>query len=85
MHYRDRLLNQKLSSKTLKDCIAVNRQFFNWCLAHELITVNPFAFVKTSSENAKSDQEQRQRWKTGIYKPYSQETLIAKKIQTLNG
>ncbi|KAB2822766.1 site-specific integrase, partial [Aliivibrio finisterrensis] len=50
MHYRDRLLKRKLSSKTLKDYIAANRQFFNWCLAHELITVNPFAVVKTSSK-----------------------------------
>ncbi|MDD9156708.1 tyrosine-type recombinase/integrase [Aliivibrio sp. S4TY2] len=64
MHYRDRLLKRKLSSKTLKDYIAANRQFFNWCLAHELITANPFAVVKTSSKNAKSAQEQRQRWKS---------------------
>ena len=63
MNYRDELLKRDLSYKTLKDYIAANKQFFNWCIAHELIAINPFAVVKLPTKNNKSAQDQRQRWK----------------------
>ena len=32
MAYRDELIQRKLSHKSLKDYLAANRQFFNWCV-----------------------------------------------------
>ncbi|WP_233902190.1 hypothetical protein [Vibrio campbellii] len=40
MNYRDELLKRGLSHKTVKDYLAANKQFFNWCFARELIVSN---------------------------------------------
>ncbi|CAK2437412.1 Site-specific recombinase XerD [Vibrio crassostreae] len=61
MAYRDELIQRKLSHKSLKDYLAANRQFFNWCVAKELIASNPFMVVKLP-KNANAPT-QRRRWK----------------------
>ncbi len=63
MSYRDELLKRGLSHKTVKDYLAANKQFFNWCVARELIATNPFNVVKMPSKANGSPQEERQRWK----------------------
>ncbi|EOK5701596.1 site-specific integrase [Vibrio vulnificus] len=63
MSYRDELLKRGLSHKTIKDYIAANKQFFNWCVARELIATNPFNVVKLPNKANGSPQEERQRWK----------------------
>ena len=63
MNYRDAQLRRNLSHKTLKAYIAANKQFFNWCVARELITINPFLVVKLPAKAKNSPQDQRQRWK----------------------
>ncbi|HDM8161099.1 TPA: tyrosine-type recombinase/integrase [Vibrio harveyi] len=62
MAYRDELIQRQLSHKTLKDYLAANRQFFNWCVAKELVKTNPFAVVKLPKKTAKTST-QRRRWK----------------------
>ncbi|MEZ8719303.1 tyrosine-type recombinase/integrase [Vibrio splendidus] len=61
MAYRDELIQRKLSHKSLKDYLAANRQFFNWCVAKELIATNPFMVVKLPKNTNSSTQ--RRRWK----------------------
>ncbi|MEZ8908031.1 tyrosine-type recombinase/integrase, partial [Vibrio atlanticus] len=61
MAYRDELIQRKLSHKSLKDYLAANRQFFNWCMAKELIVSNPFMVVKLPKKT--NSQGQRRRWK----------------------
>ncbi|MCW4447232.1 site-specific integrase [Vibrio splendidus] len=61
MAYRDELIQRKLSHKSLKDYLAANRQFFNWCVAKELIASNPFMVVKLPKKTNSSTQ--RRRWK----------------------
>ncbi|MEZ9601508.1 tyrosine-type recombinase/integrase [Vibrio sp. 10N.286.46.A8] len=61
MAYRDELIQRKLSHKSLKDYLAANRQFFNWCMAKELTVSNPFMVVKLPKKT--NSQGQRRRWK----------------------
>ncbi|MGF1762640.1 tyrosine-type recombinase/integrase [Aliivibrio kagoshimensis] len=61
MAYRDELIQRKLSHKSLKDYLAANRQFFNWCVAKELMVSNPFMVVKLPKKTTSSTQ--RRRWK----------------------
>ncbi|TOG13874.1 integrase [Vibrio parahaemolyticus] len=61
MAYRDELLCRGLSHKTLKDYLAANKQFLNWCVVHELLQSNPFTQVKLPSKSG-SDSSQRTRW-----------------------
>ncbi|MDN3684857.1 site-specific integrase [Vibrio sinaloensis] len=42
MAYRDELIQRQLSHKTLNDYLAANRQFFNWCVAKELVKNESF-------------------------------------------
>ncbi len=61
MAYRDELIQRELSHKSLKEYLAANGQFFNWCVAKELIASNPFMVVKLpKNSNAPT---QRRRWK----------------------
>jgi len=60
MAYRDALIQRGLSHKSLKDYLAANRQFFNWCVAKEFISTNPFAVVKVPK---KGKSVSRARWK----------------------
>ncbi|MGR5501996.1 tyrosine-type recombinase/integrase [Vibrio sp. DNB22_10_4] len=60
MTYRDVLIQRGLSHKSLKDYLAANRQFFNWCVAKEFIKTNPFAVVKIPK---KGKSTSRARWK----------------------
>ena len=62
MAYRDELIQRGLSHKSLKDYLAANRQFFNWCVAKELIVSNPFMVVKLPKKA--NIPTQRRRWKT---------------------
>ncbi|MDB1122649.1 site-specific integrase [Vibrio algarum] len=61
MAYRDELIQRKLSHKSLKDYLAANRQFFNWCVAKELIVCNPIMVVKLPKNG--NAPTQRRRWK----------------------
>ncbi len=61
MAYRDELIQRELSHKSLKDYLAANRQFFNWCVAKELIVSNPFMVVKLPKNG--NAPTQRRRWK----------------------
>ena len=61
MAYRDELLRRGLSHKTLKDYLAANKQFLNWCVVHELLQSNPFTQVKLPSRSG-SASSQRTRW-----------------------
>ncbi|HIF9075058.1 TPA: tyrosine-type recombinase/integrase [Photobacterium damselae] len=63
MNYRDELLKRGLSHKTIKDYLAANKQFFNWCVAHERISANPFNVVKMPNKSNASPQDERLRWK----------------------
>jgi len=67
MNYRDELLKKNLSHKTLKDYIAANKQFFNWCIAHELITIDPFTVVKLSSSQRRTTKQHRSNANAGNY------------------
>ncbi|AOV92371.1 tyrosine-type recombinase/integrase [Vibrio parahaemolyticus] len=60
MAYRDILIQRGLSHKSLKDYLAANRQFFNWCVAKEFINANPFTVVKVPK---KGKSISRARWK----------------------
>jgi integrase len=62
MAYRDELIQRELSHKSLKDYMAANRQFFNWCVAKELMVSNPFTVVKLPKKSNKASP-QRRRWK----------------------
>ncbi|MDB1123429.1 tyrosine-type recombinase/integrase [Vibrio algarum] len=61
MAYRDELIQRELSHKSLKDYLAANRQFFNWCVAKELMVSNPFMVVKLPKNG--NTPTQRRRWK----------------------
>lgn len=63
MNYRGELLKRGLSHKAIKDNLAANKQFFNWCVAHERISANPFNLVKMPNKSNASPQDERLRWK----------------------
>ncbi|CAH8189277.1 tyrosine-type recombinase/integrase [Vibrio aestuarianus] len=67
MAYRDELIQRELSHKSLKDYMAANRQFFNWCVAKELMVSNPFTVVKLPKKSNKAST-QRRRWKAAELK-----------------
>lgn len=82
MSYRDELLKRGLSHKTVKDYLAANKQFFNWCVARELIVTNPFNVVKMPSKANTSPQEERQRWKLADLKRlFSSEAYRMQSVQ----
>lgn len=76
MAYRDALIQRKLSHKSLKDYLAANRQFYNWCVAKELMVSNPFMVVKLPKKTNTSPQ--RRRWKaTELKKLFSSQAYRA--------
>lgn len=61
MNYRDDLLARKLSRKTIKDYLAAIQQFLNWCVAHDIIKLNPFNVVKLPTSIGNTSVS-RKRW-----------------------
>ncbi|HGS4823294.1 TPA: tyrosine-type recombinase/integrase [Vibrio cholerae] len=60
--YRDHLIEKGLSAKTVKEYIAANKQFFDYCERIELIERNIFKAVKTPKSRGTKASQQRDRW-----------------------
>ncbi|WP_277208389.1 tyrosine-type recombinase/integrase [Vibrio misgurnus] len=60
--YRDWLIEKGLSAKTVKEYIAANKQFFDYCERIELIERNIFKAVKAPKSRGTKASQQRERW-----------------------
>ncbi|HCH3859003.1 TPA: tyrosine-type recombinase/integrase [Vibrio parahaemolyticus] len=60
--YRDHLIETGLSAKTVKEYIAANKQFFDYCERIELIERNIFKAVKAPKSRGTKVSQQRERW-----------------------
>ncbi|EHR6400473.1 tyrosine-type recombinase/integrase [Vibrio parahaemolyticus] len=60
--YRDHLIEKGLSSKTVKEYIAANKQFFDYCERIELIEKNIFKAIKAPKSRRTKASQQRERW-----------------------
>ncbi|EMP4375715.1 tyrosine-type recombinase/integrase [Vibrio parahaemolyticus] len=60
--YRDHLIEKGLSAKTVKEYIAANKQFFDYCERIELIERNIFKAVKAQKSRGTKASQQRDRW-----------------------
>ncbi|EGQ8502080.1 tyrosine-type recombinase/integrase [Vibrio parahaemolyticus] len=60
--YRDHLIEKGLSSKTVKEYIAANKQFFDYCERIELIEKNVFKAIKAPKSRVAKASQQRDRW-----------------------
>ncbi|EGR3115119.1 tyrosine-type recombinase/integrase [Vibrio parahaemolyticus] len=60
--YRDHLIEKGLSAKTVKEYIAVNKQFFDYCERIELIEKNVFKAIKAPKSRVAKASQQRDRW-----------------------
>ncbi|WP_274061457.1 tyrosine-type recombinase/integrase [Vibrio parahaemolyticus] len=60
--YRDRLIEKGLSAKTVKEYIAANKQFFDYCERIELIEKNVFKAIKAPKSRGTKASQQRDRW-----------------------
>ncbi len=60
--YRDHLIEKGLSAKTVKEYIAANKQFFDYCERIELIERNIFKAVKAPKSRGTKASQQRDRW-----------------------
>ncbi|WIH22483.1 tyrosine-type recombinase/integrase [Photobacterium damselae] len=81
MEYRNALLRRGLSHKTLKDYLAANKQFFNWCVAKEQIASNPFAVIKPPTKLNHHTHDERQRWNLTDLKRLLQSDVYQKQSQ----
>ncbi|EHU4841172.1 tyrosine-type recombinase/integrase [Vibrio parahaemolyticus] len=60
--YRDHLIEKGLSAKTVKEYIAANKQFFDYCERIELIERNIFKAIKAPKSRGTKASQQRDRW-----------------------
>lgn len=60
--YRDHLIEKGLSAKTVKEYIAANKQFFDYCERIELIEKNVFKAIKAPKSRLAKASQQRDRW-----------------------
>ncbi|MCX9476176.1 tyrosine-type recombinase/integrase [Vibrio cholerae] len=60
--YRDHLIETGLSAKTVKEYIAANKQFFDYCERIELIEKNVFKAIKAPKTRGTKASQQRDRW-----------------------
>ncbi|EGQ8536306.1 tyrosine-type recombinase/integrase [Vibrio parahaemolyticus] len=60
--YRDHLIEAGLSAKTVKEYIAANKQFFDYCERIELIEKNVFKAIKAPKTRGTKASQQRERW-----------------------
>ncbi|MDF4559940.1 tyrosine-type recombinase/integrase [Vibrio parahaemolyticus] len=60
--YRDHLIEKGLSAKTVKEYIAANKQFFDYCERIELIERNVFKAIKAPKSRVAKASQQRDRW-----------------------
>ncbi|EJC7101680.1 tyrosine-type recombinase/integrase [Vibrio parahaemolyticus] len=60
--YRDHLIEKGLSAKTVKEYIAANKQFFDYCERIELIEKNVFKAIKAPKSRVAKASQQRDRW-----------------------
>ncbi|EOV1952871.1 tyrosine-type recombinase/integrase [Vibrio parahaemolyticus] len=60
--YRDHLIEKGLSTKTVKEYIAANKQFFDYCERIELIEKNVFKAIKAPKSRVAKASQQRDRW-----------------------
>ncbi|ELB2060295.1 tyrosine-type recombinase/integrase [Vibrio parahaemolyticus] len=60
--YRDYLIEKGLSAKTVKEYIAANKQFFDYCERIELIEKNVFKAIKAPKTRSTKVSQQRDRW-----------------------
>lgn len=60
--YRDHLIEKGLSAKTVKEYIAANKQFFDYCERIELIEKNVFKAIKAPKSRGTKASQQRDRW-----------------------
>ncbi|EIZ1342673.1 tyrosine-type recombinase/integrase [Vibrio parahaemolyticus] len=60
--YRDHLIERGLSCKTVKEYIAANKQFFDYCERIELIEKNVFKAIKAPKSRVAKASQQRDRW-----------------------
>ncbi|MBE4607604.1 site-specific integrase [Vibrio navarrensis] len=60
--YRDHLIEKGLSAKTVKEYIAANKQFFDYCERIELIEKNVFKTIKAPKSRGTKASQQRDRW-----------------------
>ncbi|HCG9737372.1 TPA: tyrosine-type recombinase/integrase [Vibrio parahaemolyticus] len=60
--YRDHLIEKGLSAKTVKEYIASNKQFFDYCERIELIERNIFKAIKAPKSRGSKASQQRVRW-----------------------
>ncbi|EPH5594520.1 TPA: tyrosine-type recombinase/integrase [Vibrio diabolicus] len=60
--YRDHLIEKGLSAKTVKEYIAANKQFFDYCERIELIDRNIFKAIKAPKSRGTKASQQRDRW-----------------------
>ncbi|WP_255555610.1 integrase [Enterovibrio paralichthyis] len=81
MEYRGALLRRGLSHKTLKDYLAANKQFFNWCVAKEQVASNPFTVIKPPTKLNHHAHDERQRWDLTDLKRLLQSDAYTKQSQ----
>lgn len=60
--YKDHLIEKGLSAKTVKEYIAANKQFFDYCERIELIEKNVFKAIKAQKNRGTKASQQRDRW-----------------------
>ncbi len=60
--YRDHLIEKGLCAKTVKEYIAANKQFFDYCERIELIERNIFKAIKAPKSRGTKASQQRDRW-----------------------
>jgi len=84
MDYRDELLKRQLSRKTIKDYLAAIKQFLNWCMAHDIIKLNPFNIVKLSAVTGKGSTS-RKHWQPRDLQRFMQSQCIKSKASNLTG
>ena len=60
--YRDHLIEKGLSCKTVKEYIAANKQFFDYCERIEFIEKNIFKAIKAPKSRGTKASQQRERW-----------------------
>ncbi|WP_119467706.1 site-specific integrase [Vibrio cholerae] len=77
--YRDHLIEKGLSCKTVKEYIAANKQFFDYCERIELIGKNIFKAIKAPKSRGTKASQQRERWQLKDLKRLFSSTEFRKK------
>ncbi|EGR0315020.1 tyrosine-type recombinase/integrase [Vibrio parahaemolyticus] len=80
--YRDHLIEKGLSAKTVKEYIAANKQFFDYCERIELIEKNVFKAIKAPKSRVAKASQQRDRWQLKeLKKLFSSSEYRKKEVQ----